>query len=620
MGPVSSGLMDLSAEETSKITLESFPERKERLQKFSRILENGLITSYFQPIVDLFTGEVFGYELLARGEGEFTAPTLMFEAAKDFDLTWELENACRVAALERILEVIEDLPGKNFFINVSPEVFSSSKFQRAFTMGTLKSYGIDSRRVILEITETASVDDYPRFEDTIRYYVSQGFRIALDDFGSGHSGLITLVATTPHFMKVDKQLVSGLHRSSYKQSLVKAICQFADTVGSAVLVEGIETMEELRTAFRLGARYAQGFLFARPGSEPAPLSREAIDLLEEFSEGHGRHASFIDIAISKLITRPSTFFENEISGNKLDEYFKTQSTISHILIVDTDDRPKGLITRQHFYSLLSGQYGYAIFQRKPADQMAKRDMLMVRDDIDLRMLGKLAMSRSEDEVHDPVVVIGRDDRLVGTISMKDVINKAFDTEIRYATSTNPLTGLPGNIVINVWLEELLLKPAYTIAYFDLDRFKEFNDHYGFSSGDSLIKMVAEVLSDNIQNSEATCRLGHVGGDDFMMFIEDVAGEDFFETICRDFDERKRSLFSDDDVEKGYFVSENRQGKRVKVILTTLSVAVVTSLNFERPPHPGKLGQNVAHLKSKAKERNYKNGTSGFLFDRRRYPS
>jgi EAL domain-containing protein (putative c-di-GMP-specific phosphodiesterase class I)/GGDEF domain-containing protein len=612
--------MDFSAEETAEVALGSLIDRKERAQKFSGILEHGLITSHFQPIVDLFTAEIFGYELLARGEGEFTAPAVMFEAAKDLELTWELENACRVAALERILEVIEELPGKNFFINVSPEVFSSSKFQQAFTMGTLKSYGIDSRRVILEITETASVADYARFEDTIRYYVKQGFRIALDDFGSGHSGLITLVATTPHFMKVDKQLVSGLHRSSYKQSLVKAICQFADTVGSAVLAEGIETMDELHTAFRLGARYAQGYLFARPGPHPAPLSRAAADLLEKLSKEYGRHSSFIDIAISKLITRPPTFFEREITGNNLNEFFKTQSTISHVLIVDADDRPKGLITRQHFYSLLSGQYGYAIFQRKPADQMAKRDMLTVRDDTDLRMLGKLAMSRNESEVHDPVVVIGKDGHLVGTISMKDLINKAFDTEIRYATSTNPLTGLPGNIVINVWLEELLLKPAYTIAYFDLDRFKEFNDHYGFSVGDELIKMVAEVLSDHIQNSESTCRLGHVGGDDFMMFIEELIEEEFFEAICRDFDERKRSLFSDEDLKKGCFMSENRQGKRVRVVLTTLSVAIVTSLNFERPPHPGKLGQNVAHLKSKAKERNYKAKTSGFLFDRRHSPS
>ena len=586
--------------------------------RFVDMIQGKRISSYFQPIIDMFSAEIFGYELLARGEGEFFSPVDMFSRAEQWQLSWELEYACRYAALKRIYEEKDKLPHASFFINVSPEVFSSSHFKKTFTMNTLKTYSIDSKQIVLEITERASVNDYTLFEDTIRHYVEQGFRIALDDFGSGHSGLVTLVATTPHIMKVDKQIVSGIHRSSYKQNLVRAISEFADTVGSSVLVEGIESEEELRTAYRLGARYAQGYFFGKPDPRPRDLDKEVANTLHSLRDEYMRHSYSVDISIHRLITRPPTFIEGTHRAEDLEEFFQSHNSVSFMVIVDKEDKPKGIITRNYFYNLLSGRYGYVIFQRKTVEKLAKSNMLLIREDTDLRVLGKLAMARREEDIYDPVVVIGEDGRLVGTISMKKVIHKAFDTEVRYATSANPLTGLPGNQVISVWLEELLLKAEYSIVYFDLDRFKEFNDYYGFSRGDEIIKMLAELLSEHIQICNAVYRIGHIGGDDFILLSEDIVSADFLESICQEFDERRKEFFCESDIQRGYFITENRRGEEVRVVLTTLSAAVVTSENYLRPPHPGKLGEEVAHLKSKVKKLNLDSGKSGYLFERRVY--
>ncbi|MFP4179852.1 MAG: EAL domain-containing protein [Spirochaetaceae bacterium] len=592
-----------------------------RSDSYSRLvdmIQGKRISSYFQPIIDMFGADIFGYELLARGEGEFFSPIDMFSHAEKWQLSWELEYACRYAAIKRINEEIDKLPHASFFINVSPKVFSSSHFQKSFTMDTLKTYGIDSKQLVLEITETASVNDYTLFEETIRHYVEQGFRIALDDFGSGHSGLVTLVATTPHIMKVDKQIVSGIHRSSYKQNLVRAISEFADTVGSSILVEGIESEDELRTAYRLGARYAQGYFFGRPDPEPRKLENQVANTLRGLRDEYMRHSYSVDISIHRLITRPPTFIEGTHHADDLDEFFQSHNSVSFVVIVDKEDTPKGIITRNYFYNLLSGRYGYVIFQRKTVEKLAKSNMLLIREDTDLRVLGRLAMARQEEDIYDPVVVSREDGRLVGTISMKKVIHKAFDTEVRYATSANPLTGLPGNQVIGVWLEDLLLKAEYSIVYFDLDRFKEFNDYYGFSRGDEIIKMLAELLSERIQTCEAVYRIGHIGGDDFILLSEDIVSTDFLEGICQEFDERRKEFFCESDLGRGYFITENRRGEEVQVVLTTLSAAVVTSENFRRPPHPGKLGEEVAHLKSKVKKLNIESGKSGYLFERRVY--
>lgn len=148
---------------------------------------------------------------------------------------------------------------ESLFYQCKPQCFTSSGFRNGFTVHALKERGIDGSRIVLEITETTSVSDYTVFDEMIRHYVAEGFHIALDDFGAGHSGLITLVAITPHYLKLDRELVKGIHRNHYKQGLVKHIATFADSVGSHILGEGIETEEELNTLLRLGARYGQGF-------------------------------------------------------------------------------------------------------------------------------------------------------------------------------------------------------------------------------------------------------------------------------------------------------------------------------------------------------------------------
>jgi len=585
---------------------------------FVDMLNHNRIRSYSQPIVDLYTGEVFGYELLARGEKPFFSPAQLFQRAKEWDLEWEVEYACRIAALKQVAASAEDFPLANFFINISPAAFSHPDFQSDFSMARLQDYGISGERLVLEITETVSVDDYPQFENTIRNYVQQGFRIALDDFGSGHSGLITLAASTPHILKIDKDLVRGIHRSSYKQNLVKSITDFAESVGSFILLEGIETAEELRTAYRLGARYAQGYYLGRPHPEPQLLSQDIKAILKKLMDEYIRKDYVVDVSIYKMITRPTTFEPHSVNGAQLNDFFRSQNSIDHVVIVDKDDKPTGLITQQSFYEHLSGRYGYAIFQRKEIDTLARQDMLMIHEDTDIRILGKMAMNRNTKDLYDPVVVIDNDGLLIGTITMKMVISHAFDTEVKFAASANPLTSLPGNVVINVWLEELLHREEYSIAYIDLDRFKGYNDHYGFSAGDAMIRLVAEILLEQIQTINFECRLGHIGGDDFVLLSEGVLTEEFFEQICRAFDQRRESLCSVEDIQRKGYYSSNRKGEQEFVPLITLSIAVVTHNNFLRPPHPGKLGQSVALLKSKAKEINYAHLKSGYLFERRIY--
>jgi EAL domain-containing protein (putative c-di-GMP-specific phosphodiesterase class I)/GGDEF domain-containing protein len=585
---------------------------------FVKMIESGQITSHAQPIIDLYTGEIKGFELLARGTDPFYSPDKMFSRARLYNLEWELEYACREAALKKINLLSQTFKNCDFFINVSPDIFSNEKFQSGFTLSKLREYSIDPKKIVLEITESASVTDYNHYESMIKHYVRQGFRIALDDFGSGYSGFTTLIATTPHILKVDKAIVRDIDRISYKQNLVSSICEFAASVGSFVLLEGIETEDELKMAYRLGARYAQGFFFAKPESIPEKLSKDKNSVLKSLIKQYSKKTSSVEISIYRLISRPPAFQVKTLLCRELENYFRINPQTGHIVIIDENNYPVGLVTRQNFYSYISGRYGYSVFENKYAEKVAKKNMLVVSEDTDLRVLGKLTMNRQSDDIYDPVVIVDMESRFLGTITMKTVISRAFDTEIKFATSANPLTSLPGNIVINVWLEEILKKDNYSIAYIDLDRFKEYNDTYGFSSGDEMIKLLASVLNESIDRFHPESRLGHIGGDDFVVISENLLEDSFYENICDAFDREKKKLFLRQDLEKGLYLCENRKGEKEKIPLVTLSIAVVTSKNFSVAVHPGKLSQSVALLKGKIKSINKLSGKSSFIKERRVY--
>jgi EAL domain-containing protein (putative c-di-GMP-specific phosphodiesterase class I) len=238
------------------------------------------IRPHFQPIVDLWERRTVGYEVLSRGPHPFEPPDALFERARCIGVTWELERACRLAALRRIAALPPALRNAStFFLNIEPDIFDDDRFVRGFTLSFLREHGISQANVVIEITERTSIADYRRFECAIRHYAMQGFQIALDDFGSGHSGLITLISCVPHYLKLDMGVVRDIDRGVYKQMILKSVVALADNIGADLIAEGVETWGELHALMRHGVRFAQGFLLGRPEPMPMPLSELVLHRL-----------------------------------------------------------------------------------------------------------------------------------------------------------------------------------------------------------------------------------------------------------------------------------------------------------------------------------------------------
>jgi len=216
------------------------------------------------------------------------------------------------------------------------------------------------------------------------------------------------------------------------------------------------------------------------------------------------------------------------------------------------------------------------------------------------------------------------DRAAGLEVGDDYIVKPFEhTELRLrvrnalrrareAGAFNPLTGLPGNNLINGELNRRLKADVpWALLYVDLDNFKAFNDRYGFPAGDDAIVRTAEVLGEAIGGLQPRPFLGHVGGDDFVIAAE----LDVTELLCQDIVIRFSSavgiLHPEEDRERGYYLARSRRGQLSHVPLLAVSIGVVP---VDRPfPHIAALGSAAAEVKRLAKAQEQ----SSYFIDRRR---
>lgn len=245
---------------------------KEKLQEL--ILKESIRT-LFQPIVDLQNSSILGYEALTRGpEGtEFENPYLLFDAAAESDLLFELDRLCRKKALQNAREMA---PGTKLFLNCLPSMVLDPEFRDAYLRVLLDEMKLSPFDIVFEITEREAIENYDLFNQAIRYYTDLGFAIAVDDTGAGYSSLETVVELKPHFVKIDMSLVRGIDKNMLKQGLIKAIYDLTCQMGSLVVAEGIETREELETLRSIGIHLGQGYLFSRPGLRFPEIDRAAL--------------------------------------------------------------------------------------------------------------------------------------------------------------------------------------------------------------------------------------------------------------------------------------------------------------------------------------------------------
>lgn len=216
-------------------------------------------TMAFQPIVDLETCRIDAYEALVRGLDGLGAPGIL--AQVDAANLYSFDQACRVKAIELAAQLGID---RRLNINFMPNAVYEPRACIRATLAAAARTGMDPRRLTFEVMEGEAVTDTPHLQNIFTEYRRQGFQIALDDFGSGYSGLTRLAELRPDIIKLDRALIVDCDRNQTQLAIAASMLRLGMEIGVKVVVEGVERIGEVNALREAGARYMQGFYFAKP--------------------------------------------------------------------------------------------------------------------------------------------------------------------------------------------------------------------------------------------------------------------------------------------------------------------------------------------------------------------
>lgn len=234
--------------------------RRQAVARIRKCLDGGGPKMVFQPIVELRSGEVVGFEGLARFYNEpLRPPNEWFDEAWEVGLGVALELA---AARQCPAPVGAVSSGVYASVNVSPEVVVSGELAAALS-------GLLPSRIVIEMTEHARIEDYERLHEALRPLRASGVRLAIDDAGAGYASFRHILKLRPDIIKLDRSLTAGIDQDDTRAALASALIAFAARVGARIVAEGVETEKEALVLRALGVRYAQGYLFGFPGSLPS---------------------------------------------------------------------------------------------------------------------------------------------------------------------------------------------------------------------------------------------------------------------------------------------------------------------------------------------------------------
>lgn len=219
----------------------------------------------FQPIIDVQTKSVFGYEALVRGVNNESAYSILSQV--NDNNRYAFDQICRQKAIRMAAELKLD---KMLSINFLPNAVYEPEHCIQSTLKAANEVDFPIEKIMFEVTESEKVLDRAHLTNIFQYYHSQGFTIALDDFGAGHAGLNMLASFVPEILKIDMELVRHVDTDKVKQIINRNLITMCQELQVEVLAEGVETLEEFKFFKRLGVRLYQGYLFAKPGFESLP--------------------------------------------------------------------------------------------------------------------------------------------------------------------------------------------------------------------------------------------------------------------------------------------------------------------------------------------------------------
>jgi diguanylate cyclase (GGDEF)-like protein len=557
----------------------------------------------FQPIVNAYSGQIYAVEALMRNVSNvgFASIDALFDAAYNQKVLFDLELALRRKVLEKFLQIPFYKEIKIFY-NLDNRTPLMPNFQSGKTTDILHAFGLPKETICFELSEKHQQMVFASFDQlTLNIYKQHGYRMAIDDFGVGYSGLQALYNAEPDFIKIDRFFIDGIAKSAKKRLFLQNILEISQSLGIGVIAEGVETKEDFLACRNLGCTMIQGYFVAKPTKKVAKLMRkyDEIELLFVQEKRNNQKKSNIKSRIE-----PLAYVKENESLKTIQRLFRSDIKARLVPVLGEDKMPLGVIKEEDLKAYIYSPYGWSLLynQTKGSIKELTSSCGIVDVNDSLEKILKIYANSAENEG----VIVVENGVYLGFLNAKVLLEIINEKNLLNAKDQNPLTGLMGNRAINAYINEILLTPAkWALVYFDMDNFKPFNDYYGFRSGDRVIKLFADILKKASNRLKSEVFIGHIGGDDF--FLGWKMEQDFNRAYCemkkiiKKFRSDVESFYSNKEREDGYILAKDRYGQVRKYPILSVSAAMlVVNTDKEHMHDEEVVAKTYARLKKQAK--------------------
>ncbi|HEV8020462.1 MAG TPA: GGDEF domain-containing protein [Candidatus Lustribacter sp.] len=478
------------------------------------------VTYAYQPIVNVHTGEAYGFEALLRGHEQlgFSAIPMLFASMADVDTAAEAEMLLLDRAIGDYMRFARDAAARLFF-NANNRVLNAHLEHRPHMRSILERHQLPTARFCLELSEAETLN-VSRSQQFFSGWTERPL-IALDDFGTGYSGLRLLAESRPDIVKIDRFFVAGIDGSQEKRLFLEQIVGLAHSIGLSVVAEGIETELEFQICREIGCDYVQGFFIARPSSDPAQHHNH-YEIVQKLNRRNRRDRAETRNELRAELD-PVAPLSVDAPMIAILEAFRDDRKRSFFPVANARNEPVGIVHEERLKALIYSQFGRDLLTNRVrphrvTEYVTPCLVFEVSTEID-RVLAAIAQ-----RPNDHAVLIVEDGAYIGLLDTRGIIRTMHERMLTMARDQNPLTKLPGNIMVANYMVDALdsdVRPQLFV-HFDFDYFKPFNDRFGFRQGDRAITMFADLMRGRLAAENVF--LGHIGGDDFFLGAQAEAVE------------------------------------------------------------------------------------------------
>ena len=547
--------------------------REARALLLRDVLERRALYSVFQPIFNFKSQSVLGYEALIRGprSSVLQSPIELFDAANDEGSLLQLSIICIQTVLQSFAAL--RLAGK-LFLNVSPRVIAQPGFRQDRARETLERLGLKPERVIIELTEHHPTLDFAHVHDSLLLYRSMGFQVAIDDLGEGFSSLRLWSELKPEYVKADKHFVTGLADHPVKTQFMRALQLIADSCGTQIIAEGIESASDFKLVRELGIACGQGYFIGVPTEKPkAEPSAEVREVLGDkripifpVAKFHGG----VQVTSHQFL-REVEAIEGHMPVRKVVEIFEASQKRYSIPVIE-NGAPVGLVARRHVRAIKRFDDQSAEALSRPCREIMNVAPMMVDRTLALNQLTTILAESTPQHLADGFIITA-EGRYLGMGSVNDVLRVLNDNHLTAARYISPLTLLPGQVPANEHLQRLLgAGVVFVAALCEIDHMKGFNDTYGFAKGDELIRATGLALRDAGDTSSDFT--GHIYGNRYLVLAQSADWESRLRLALEKFSSNLREQLSEEEILRGNFIWKGRRGTTEVRPLPRLVIGVV----------------------------------------------